>query len=107
MSKEIIEEFYDLIKEGHEAVINHEEVAEYRKKVEQFILQAVTQAELRGEQRAREEMVGKIERIRRKGVRGEDCDCVWGDDWREGCGCSIDSFNQAIDDIINFLKTPK
>ena len=48
LKKEILEECLELIKEGHEAVVNKEEVAEYNQKVENFIFQTITKAHQQG-----------------------------------------------------------
>jgi len=66
--------------------------------VKEALLQAVTQAELRGEQRAREEMVKTVEGKKRK-ISRDGLETYGGYYWK--------GYNYCITDIINLLKTPK
>jgi tyrosine-protein phosphatase YwqE len=58
LKEEVEKELFDLIKEGHEAIINHEEVDEYRAKVKSFLYQFIEKSYQLG----REEVVGEIEK---------------------------------------------
>lgn len=62
----IMKELMILIREGHEAVINHEEVAEYKAKVDAFLSSAVDQAYEKGRSVGRAETLSEIKGITAK-----------------------------------------
>lgn len=41
-NEEILKSFYELLNEGHEAIVNHEEVEVYENKVKSFLLSTIT-----------------------------------------------------------------
>ena len=47
------------------------------------------------------QLLDEIKIEKREGKQGEDCDCIMGDngEFYEGCGCKINTWNSAIDEL--------
>lgn len=48
-------------------------------------------------QKERQELLGELEKIKRD---SRMCGCIYD----EGCGCIVDSWNEALEDVKNLIK---